>query len=487
MTTNNILSSFTGAVSSKDLIHESTQVVDLSFNTRNKDYILKRIQFWKEFIIQHQLSSIMVMQHTTIDSIAIIFACAEEGVSIQTSEITKSSFELNSQTVDMVFLGLTYAPWVLNSNDTVDDALKDKKLFFLDEKNIDQLFAKKIYEYTPKIIDLNKILICGSTSGTTGPNKQIKHTNRTFIQATKMAGHLFVPGDTFVSHSGVNHIGFLAVTMISPMLVGTKLFTINHFHEILVLATRGIFTKIALYESNLIHFDKIFETIGIHRNCLKNTVVLTAGGPVSTKFMDRVFITMGAKEIISFYGCNETLAPFFVLHIPDNNFDIYKAGIGEPVPHMDYKIKDSNLWIKSPSLSSFVNVDKDGYYNTTDIVADCGGTIHYLGRGKILTTIGEIFGGELKKQLQYSLVDDLYFSEYFLECQLENNVNKIVLYALTNVAYDILNKSLGNMNKHITEFFNGGAVEFSIIDARDYYTSNAIGGKINPNAVKGNR
>lgn len=470
------------SLSSKDLIHDSSKVVDLSFNTRDKNYILNRIQFWKEFISQNQISSIMLMQHTTIDSIAIIFACAEEGVRIQTSDISERSVASNSQSVDIVFLGLTYAPWVVNP-DTVSRVLKNKKIFFLDEQVVDQLFAKQIYEYTPKIIDLDAILICGTTSGTTGPNKQIKHTNRTFIQATTMSKQLFELGDVFVSHSGVNHIGFLAVTMISPLMTGVKVFTINYIHEIFVLATRGLFTKIALYETNLVQFDTVLGS-GAHKNCLKNAVVLTAGGPVSTKFMDRVFDTFGAKEIISFYGCNETLAPFFLLHIPDKNFDIYNSGIGAPVPEIEYKIVNSSLWIKSPSLSPFVQVDQEGFYNTTDIVTVDGDKIHYRGRGKITTSVGEIFIGELKNQLQFSVTEDLYFSEYFIEYQLDNNINKIFLYALTNVAYDILTRSLDNMKKNITKFFNGDAVDFFVIDKKDYFTSNIIGGKINPNNIR---
>ena len=471
------------SVSSKDLIHDSTQVVDLSFTTRDKDYILKRIQFWKEFIVQNHLSSIMIMQHTTIDSIALVFACAEEGVTIQTSDIGESAVARNSQSVDMLFVNPTYVPWILRP-DAVTRVLKDKKLFFLNEQDIDQLFSKKIYEYTPKIINLDTVLICGNTSGTTGPKKQIKHTTRTFIQATKMAGQLFEPGDTFVSLSGVNHIGFLAVTMISPLMVGTKLFTINHLHEIWTLASRGIFTKIAIYETSLIYFDGLANSIGIHQNCLKNAVVLTAGEPVSIKFMDRVFDTLGAKEIVSFYGCNETLAPFFVLHIPDKNFDLSRAGIGEPVPNIEYKIKDSTLWIKSPSLSSFVPVDESGYYNTTDSVRVEGDTVHYCNRGKIVTTIGEVFVGELRNQLIFSLANDLYFSEYVIEYQLVDNVNRINLYALTETAYDTINKSLDKVNQNMTEFFDGDAVGIDVVNKKDYFSSGAFGGKINPNDIK---
>ena len=73
---------------SATLIHDKTVMVDLSFTHRDKQYLLNRIQFWKNWYRRNNFKRIMVASDPTMDSICMLFAAAETGVVLLTGNLS---------------------------------------------------------------------------------------------------------------------------------------------------------------------------------------------------------------------------------------------------------------------------------------------------------------------------------------------------------------------------------------------------------------
>lgn len=451
-----------------NLIHPDTKIVDLCLVTRDKQYILDRVQYWKNFLRKKQIKKIMLLQHCTLDCIAIVFACAEVGVTIHTITHNQKSMETMSQLVDFIIVGPNYVSWIDTNTHT---HYHGKELHVLDEKNIDQLSAQQPCRYQPDIFDSNHILIVGASSGSTGPAKLIKHTNQTFISAGRMSHHLFEKGDTFASWSSINHIGFLAVTMIAPLFVGVTIFTLNYIYEMMVFSSRGFLTRLALYETALIWTEKHSE-FRLPPNCLKNCSIITAGGPTSEKFVDTIF-NLGAKKFTNFYGCNETLSPFFTLTLHSATDEFFDGRVGQPSPEVSYKIVDDQLYVKTPSLSPELILDNDGYYNTGDYAAKKNNQVIYLGRKLIQLGDKKIFSKDINDQIQMSLADQpLYFADYQVEY---DNIDCVNIYAATNYGFVALHSNIAEISTRLKNLFHNPNLKLVLFEIDETFRTKVIG------------
>jgi acyl-coenzyme A synthetase/AMP-(fatty) acid ligase len=426
------------------------------------------VQYWKNFLRKKQIKKIMLLQHCTLDCIAIVFACAEVGVTIHTITHNQKSMETMSQLVDFIIVGPNYVSWIDTNTHT---HYHGKELHVLDEKNIDQLSAQQPCRYQPDIFDSNHILIVGASSGSTGPAKLIKHTNQTFISAGRMSHHLFEKGDTFASWSSINHIGFLAVTMIAPLFVGVTIFTLNYIYEMMVFSSRGFLTRLALYETALIWTEKHSE-FRLPPNCLKNCSIITAGGPTSEKFVDTIF-NLGAKKFTNFYGCNETLSPFFTLTLHSATDEFFDGRVGQPSPEVSYKIVDDQLYVKTPSLSPELILDNDGYYNTGDYAAKKNNQVIYLGRKLIQLGDKKIFSKDINDQIQMSLADQpLYFADYQVEY---DNIDCVNIYAATNYGFVALHSNIAEISTRLKNLFHNPNLKLVLFEIDETFRTKVIG------------
>jgi len=459
-----------------NLIDSDTKIIDLCLVTRDKQYILDRVQYWKNFLRKKEIKKIMLLQHCTLDCIAIVFACAEVGVTIHTVTHNQKSMEAEAQLVDFIIVGPNYVAWI---DTDVQTHYHGKELCVLDEKNINQLCVQQPIRYHPDIFDSDHILIVGHSSGSTGPAKLIKHTNHTFISAGKMSSHLFEKGDTFASWSSINHIGFLAVTMIAPLFVGVTIFTLNYIYEMMVFSSRGFLTRLALYETALIWSEKHSE-FKLPANCFKNCAIITAGGPTSEKFVDTIF-NLGAKKFVNFYGCNETLAPFFTLTLHSATDEFFDGRVGQPSPEVSYKIVNDQLYVKTPSLSPTLILDNDGYYNTGDYATEKNNQVIYLGRKLIVLGDKKIFSKDINDQIQISLADQsLYFADYQIEY---NNIDCVNIYAATNYGFVALHNNFAKISTRLKNLFHNPNLKLVLFEIDETFKTK-VSGKITLDIMK---
>lgn len=458
--------------SSKTLINDQSMVIDLGLEMRDKTYLLDRTQYWKNLLRERNVKNIMLMQHMTIDSMAIVFACAEVGITIYTSYIDIEQVKEKVDQVDLIIYGNTY---LMQFSNNLQAHVGNKPIMMLNEKAITKDFAQANCKYVEEYMDPDHTLVVGESSGSTGAPKIIHHTVKTFVGSTYQASPLFEPGDVFATLNGINHIGFLAITMLTPLMRGVKIFTVNYVHEILMFTTRSFLTKLVLYEHQLLFINSL-PGFKMQPDCFNGITVITAGSLLSTRFVDLAF-SYEAEQVVSFYGNNEILGPAYILELnsPMDPFD--DGRLGSTSPGTQTKIVDDQLWIKTESISPSIKIDEEGYFNSGDYVATKDDQTVILGRKRFVTASGRKFfmkniADKILEQLGPD--NDLYYSQFFLNY---TGDNKIEIYAVDNSCYQLMCENGKQIKDQLIELLEQAALEMTVINST-FELGRYVGGKL---------
>jgi acyl-coenzyme A synthetase/AMP-(fatty) acid ligase len=459
--------------SAKSLINDDSLVIDLGLVTRDKQYLLNRTQYWKNLLRERNVKNIMLMQHMTIDSMAIVFACAEIGVTIYTSYIDIEQIKEKLDNVELIIYGNTY---LMQFSKNLQEHVGNIPVMMLNEKETTKHMAQLDCQYVEEFMDMEHTLVVGESSGSTGAPKTIRHTVKTFVGSTKQAWPLFEPGDVFATLNGINHIGFLAITMLTPLMRGVKIFTVNYVHEILMFTTRSFLTKLVLYEHQLLFINSL-PGFKVQPDCFNGITVITAGSLLSTRFVDMAF-SYEAEKVISFYGNNEILGPAFILTMnsPMDPFDDGRLGV--QAPGIDQtKIVDDQLWIKSDTISPSIKIDEEGFFNTGDYVARKDDQTVILGRKRFVTASGRKFfmkniADKILEQLGPE--NNLYYSQFFLNYMGDN---KIEIYAVDNQCYQLICANGVKIKEQLVALLEQLNLEMTAINST-FELGRYVGGKL---------
>jgi len=426
---------------SSDLIHDRASIVDLNFVTRDKSYILSRIQYWKNYLRQKNLKHILVCSNTTLDTVCLFFASAEVGTLISTSNLSDGpkAFIRRANGVQLSFINPYFTSNWFDQNNISAGPLSGLPIMILDENAINHNFDIYPPPYVPEHINPNNKLIMGEAF-VDGKWNNIVHNAGPFLYGGTLSAPLFNEKDKFGSTNGVTHVGLLVTVILAPLYSGATLYTINSFYDLLFMACRGLFTKVFFYEVS-IKLTEWHPNFRFPIDSLRNTTVFTAGSVPSVHYMDTVF-GAGAKKIVSLIGNNVTVSPLFKLEIPNKQFDLYNAGLGQPTEGAEVKVVDGILWAKTPSQSSYTETDADGFYCTMDYVDHKDNKWFYLGREYVETPSGnKVFVIQLQNAIQSCCDQDLLYTEFMVE--LPQSTDAIVnIYPLSLRAKRILDSAI---------------------------------------------
>jgi len=436
-------------VTSDRLIHPLTKIVDFNLNYHSKEKILQRIQFWKNFLKAKKVQKISLHDHLSIDSIALLFACLEQSVTIHTCQKSSKTLLALSTEVDVVILG-----------ESSLDLYSDLPNYYLIPDIINN--KTELPVYVPDRIDIQSVFLVGKTSGTSGPPKIIKHTARTFINASIISTFFYKPGKCFSAYPNINHIGMAAVMCCAPALAGTTIYSCRSIHDLMFLISRQIFDIVGLFAVQTEQWQNFEQALKEQLTVLQYSMnfgqaeLITAGSSPSPTMADWFFSKNG-KRIRSFYGSNETLSPNFVIDINSPCHDFSKRSLGKQIPGTDYKINDDNiLLVKNPGVSDFIEC-ANGWYNTGDYVVESDGELCYKGRKKINNRYLLDFHDIVH---HHTFKDGVEIDHYLINY--ENNM--IDIYAKHQFAINSINSSLEEIEKNIKEIDCNLSVRCSIIN-----------------------
>jgi hypothetical protein len=443
----------------QDLIHDNTIIVDLEFIDRDKQYILDRVQYWKNHIKEHGYRTVLVASNPTIDTIAIFFAAAELGVVIATSNLADGpeAFIRRSDTSEMNYINPFFSSSWFDPRDIKGSPIGHLPVFVLDEKVITKDFESNRPLYSPDLIHPEANLITGEVTGI--PDSRVMHTADRFMHAGLLCVPMYNTSDRFGAVNGITHIGLLSQVVLGPLFAGVKFYTINGFYDLLFMACRNLFTKVFFYDVHLKLTDW-HPNFSIPINAFKNCTIFCAGSIPSPRLMDVVF-DAGADKIVSCYGTFLAVGPVFELEIDNVQFDVYNSNLGRVYDETQVKIVDDQLWIKTSSQSKYIkDVDADGFFNTFDYVSLTDGVYKYLGRERRFTASGKkVFTVDIQNAVQSALDEDLYYSEYMFEEQ----PSCIEFYPLSKRAKDVMVRNKDNLLSVLQNILeNTGITEIKI-------------------------
>ena len=355
------------------LIHTETVVYDMMFVAHDRHSLLSRIQAWKYFLQSKQIKTTVIQEYLSFDLIALVYACLEQSVTIFTASKSKAETSDLSQLVDAVFIGSGCGYLYDNQGDNyhwIHEVIGDHSNHI----------------YRPTDIDPDFLFVVGTTSGSdTGKPKVIKHSARTFLAAARCCTFFFDPNARFAAYPNINHIGMAANMVISPTLAGAKIYSVSSIFDLMVLSTRHCINTLGLFSTQASSWNLICEILA-HEGIdwfsvdLTGIDLLTGGSPLGTSMADWFFAKNG-RRIRSLFGNNEVLMPVFYHDVYNAQEDFLARNLGRPCPGVEYRIDNNNhLWLRTPSISEFIDVDEHGFFNTKDIVVQKNQVTSYKGR-----------------------------------------------------------------------------------------------------------
>lgn len=322
-------------------------------------------------------------------------------------------------------------------------------------------------DYVPNAIDLDKLLLVGKTSGTTGTAKIIKHTARTFINASIISTFFYKPGQTFAAYPNINHIGMAAVMTCAPVLAGVTIYSCKSLLDLMALTQRHLFDIIGLFALQIEQWQLLENLIkekvpGMQQHVTFGQADLITAGSSPGPTMADYFFSRNGKRIRSFYGSNETLAPNFVVDITDNQYDFTKRNLGQKIPGTDYKISDDNeLLVKNPGLSDFV-AQENGWYRTSDYVVETHEGLLFKGRQKVNQGfyLLDLHNKIQTCLFQYGVEIDHYILDY--------KNNSINIHTKHQFVIDAVNNNRDTINTVIKQFGNALELTCNMINPDDH-------------------
>jgi acyl-CoA synthetase (AMP-forming)/AMP-acid ligase II len=350
----------------------------------NKDQILNNIQYWKNILVEKNVKKLTVIDHITFDSVSIFFASLELGIEVITANREAGHIAMISQLADIVLMSDNIYKIV---NPEIDN------LLVYTESPIRSI------EYIPNNIDLDKIVLSGFTSGSTGNPKLISHSARTIISASTLASNFYSTKENFFSHSNFNHLGIISMGVLGPIIAGVHLMTSRHeIHDLIFYASRQMVDKALLFDINIIDLKNNYSVDGL----LDNIEIITGGKIATSSFVDWMFMS-GAKRIYSVYGASECLPPVMtkIFNSPDDgNLD----ELGIVLDCYKTKIVNGQLYLQGPGVSERVETH-NGFYNTGDYVLPKNNTFQFCGRQRLID-------GQSKTEAEYKIMIDSLLNQH---------------------------------------------------------------------------
>lgn len=442
------------SIVTREIINKNIKFLDIDEDKVEYDYnsLSAEIDKFKNLLEKYNAKkgqSILIGITANVKQIAMIFAAFELGLIVTIVDYARSDHFQQYEYMDPktdILLPIDFFV-AKKENDT------DKYVFFKKKcKKTIVLKHEKDLDYTPN----NKIectpdseIIKCTSSGTTGTPKKITHTHEFFYKLAKRNTVFF--DETVALGYNLNH-GSSVATYFLPALASEK---VKKFVNLLIDFDSP---KAAVESDNKIKKHEISHIMFPYNSQLKkflrfknpHTTIYTLS-TISSEFKSQK-LSKRYKDIISFFGSNETSGPVFFNRANDERYseDSY------------FKIDDFyNIDVVDEKLNVTLPV-----YNTTIDTNDCfyvdNDIYYFVGRKDLLRING-------KNVLVKSYSDIV---KKYTDGDLVYDYKKQKIYLAIWQDVDDPNKIAKKINKKLAQLSEGdhGIIKISILDKEEFLT-----------------
>ena len=363
-------------MNSSFIIHDNFSLVNSKLTKVNKADFLILIQVWKNYFKNKNIiagSTIYYLGWLDEFSLALLFACMESGVCVETTNFYfETTLDNNPELYDTVKLVLSNREFIHNKN--------NNKITYYED-----IFTKDVISDTVYVE--NEFLagypvIKNYTSGTTGNKKQIIHNFNSLIAAAKNAATFYTVNERILGISAINHLGVLAMHILGPVLAGSCMYVCKKVTDIYFLTDRKLIDTFSGFEIYVKNMLRLSNYLSSHLD-LTGIRIITGGSTLSPNLLDLMF-AQGASEVLYIYGANECLPPVMYKRIfKDTPFITDANCLGTLVPGFDVQIKPDEVLISGPSASDYLK-DQDGYIHINDRIDYRDESYYFKGREQYL-------------------------------------------------------------------------------------------------------
>jgi long-subunit acyl-CoA synthetase (AMP-forming) len=355
---------------SADIIHDRFEFVSTSGKSFNKKDFLKGIQRYKNILRERQIKTVGIGDLVSFDSICLFLASLEIGTAIYGLSMKFKDLTAISGSLDAIITTYSVLIERLNVCNIPHIHLTIENDSILDE-------------YIPEEIDFQKIALTSFTSGSSGKEKTVYHTAKSVIDSGLVASEQFKIGEGYSSFPTVSHIGVMTFHVLGPIIAGVKFYSLSEISDIVHLVKKKALSSVSIFSAQFsiikeLHGDVDFSNIRVY-----------LGGSSPVQGVVDYFFKNNGEKMFNVFGLTECLPPIFI-HEIDVNYDFSKNVLGKLQTGYEFKIdEDSVLLVKGPGLSSYVDIDSNGFFYTKDF-AEMTETndVIYLGRGSIVNQDG---------------------------------------------------------------------------------------------------
>lgn len=419
------------SIVTRDFINSNIEYYD-SVSNRNYDFfeLSKEIDFFKN-IIQSHLSdnlfkkSILIGIQPKKQQTACIFACFELGVSICIIDYTRpDKFKQYNYVDPKTELLLPIDLFIVLTRTDTDkfdyfSKVCSKTVVITEVENLDYSKNKNIFANRDTVI-----MRCTS-SGTTNTPKIVEHTHE-FIYNLSVRNSKFFDGNVEIRYN-LNH-GSSFATFFLPALHSKNVKKIYNTAQQFLSAKDFDYKKeinhtLIPYDNHILEF--------LDNTSMPNTIIYTLSS-ISEKYLKH-FEEKKLKDMISFFGCNETSGPTLLNQLSRKDFKNNKY----------YKVDDFyDLFIKEAELHVSLPYYENKVINTKDrFITDGNDLYTFHGRNDLI----KINGMNIQNQKYSNVVSFFNFKNFHLIYDIFEN--KIYL-AFEDYSGDI-DDALFKIRKHI--------------------------------------
>lgn len=342
----------------RDFINKNIKYIDYEknfeydFNTLSREIDAFKNLLQKHGVVSDTPKSAVIAFDPGLQQTACIFACFELGVEICLIDYNRIDQFHKKDYIDSKTKILMPVDYYIGNHNTDFG----KKGYFINSCNKSIIYKDSSLDYTPNLNIFSKpnslIMRCTS-SGTTGTPKLIKHTHKFMYHLAKRNTRYYY-GNCAVVYN-LNH-GSSFATYFLPILHSDLTVNIFSIQEPGLEFCKSSFSKVNKFLKNIDHimlsYSYDIDNIISKSSSRVNIYTLSSIAKRWKKYKD-----VTVKDIVSFFGCNETSGPTLINKLSFSNFRSNEYYVVDNF--YDIKIKNKKLHVKLPFYNNLEIDTKD--------------------------------------------------------------------------------------------------------------------------------